>query len=343
VPPRLTHAAIRPNHLRIAITAVVALAAALLSGCGGGGSGSDTKTNSDGTVDVTVLRSTGATFEPLYIAADQGYFKAAGLNVTIKAGAADTSQNAPSIVNGEAQFAMTDSSGFLKAAAQKLPVRIVSGLQSSTTKTAASDGLLVKPDSPIKTFADVGGKTIGLAALGGTLQFATQYSAKQAGADPKSIKFVALPVASLNDAVMSGKVDGAYTFATFLEAGKAAGLRAIGEGTNALPGLVQSLLFASESYLAGNAATAKKFIDAVAKGIEYANAHPDAVTAVDRQYTKLPEDYLAHRPTLIFSPDINTVVMRTVIQNMKEFGIITAEPTDDALYWDQAPKTTTSV
>jgi NitT/TauT family transport system substrate-binding protein len=328
----------RRGSLRLAAAAVAAVAA--LSACGGTSSGS--APNSDGTASVTVLRSTGSTFEPLYIAAEQGYFTAAGLNVTIKAGAADTSQNAPSVLRGEAQFAMTDSSGFLKAAAQNLPVRIVSNLQASTTKTAPSDGLLVPADSAVKTFADVGGKTIGLPALGGTLQFICEYSAKQAGADPSAIKFVALPVTSLLDAVKSKQVDGAYTFATFYDAGKAAGMRSIGEGTNALPGLPQAVLFSSSDYLSKNAATAKKFIDAVGKAIDYANSHPDAVRAVDTKYTKLPADYIANRTIQIFSREVNTATMSTVVKDMVDFGLIKTAPADGSLYWDQAPTTTTS-
>jgi NitT/TauT family transport system substrate-binding protein len=339
--PRSTCRAGRRTHLGIIVAAIMAIGA--LTACGSsGGSGGGSATTTGATANITVLRSTGSTFEPLYIAEEQGFFKAAGLNVTIKAGAADTSQNAPSIVNGEAQFAMTDSSGFLKAAAQKLPVRIVSALQAATTKTPPSDGLLVKPDSTIKSFADVGGKTIGLPALGGTLQFICQYFAKQAGVDPSAVKFVALPSASLVDAVKNGQVDGAYLFATFLDAGKAAGLRAIGIGTNALPGLPQAVLFAGQTWLSGNADAAKRFIDAVAKGVDYANSHPDDVRAVDAKYTTLPADYIKNRTIQIFSTPVNTVVMKTIIAEMVTYKIIKATPDENTLYWDQMPKTTTS-
>ncbi|MBT2225746.1 ABC transporter substrate-binding protein [Nonomuraea sp. NEAU-A123] len=331
---------LRPTLGSLRAAAAVLVAVTALAACGAGGS--EVKTDAGGLTSVTILRSTGSTFEPLFIAQDQNFFKEAGLNVTIKEGAADTSQNAPSVANGEAQFAMTDSSGFLKAAAQKLPVRIVTQLQASTTKTAPSDGLLVKADSPIKTFADVGGKTIGLPALGGTLQFICEYSAKEAGADPGTIKFVALPVTSLIDAVGTGKVDAAYTFATFYDAGKAAGMRAIGEGTNALPGLPQALIFSSTEFLAKNPAVAEKFIGAVAKGIDYANSHPDAVRAVDTKYTKLPADYIAKRTIQIYSKEINTKTLSTVITSMVAFGLIKSAPAQDSLYWDKAPTTTTS-
>jgi NitT/TauT family transport system substrate-binding protein len=340
VSPEL-HPFLRRTTRRSALAGALALVAAgALAACGGG-SDSSTSTAADGT-DITVLRSTGSTFEPLYIAQDQGYFKAAGLNVTIKAGAQDTSQNAPSVLNGEAQFAMTDSSGFLKAAAQKLPVRIVSNLQAATTKTPPSDGLLVRKDSSIKSYADLEGKTVGLSALGGTLQFICEYSAKQDGADPSKIKFVALPLTSLNDAVTKGQVDAVYAFATFLDAGKASGLSAIGIGTNALPGLPQALLFSSQTWLAKNAATAKKFTDAMSKAFDYANAHPEAVRDVDTKYTKLPADYIKNRSIQLFSAPIDTTVLQTVVTDMVSFGLLKTAPDANSLLWDQAATTTNS-
>lgn len=334
---------VRSGILRSSVSSVALVIAAVasLAACSSGG-GTTVKKDSNGTVSVTVLRSTGSTFEPLYIAQDQGYFKAAGLNVTIKPGAVDTSQNAPSVINGEAQFAMTDSSGFLKAAAQGLPVQLVSGLQSSTTTTAPSDGLVVKANSSIKSFADVEGKTIGLAALGGTLQFISEYSAKAAGADPSKIKFVALPLPSLNDAVASGKVDGAYLFATFLDAAKAAGMRTIGIGTNALPGLPQALLFGSSKFLSTNPDVAKKFEGAIAKAIDYANSNGPAVRAVDTKYTKLPPAYIANRTIQKFSADINTAVVKTVADGMLEFKLITKPVNVDSIYSAAVSKVSTS-
>ncbi|MCW2872424.1 ABC transporter substrate-binding protein [Actinacidiphila oryziradicis] len=311
-----------------ALTAVAALTS--LTACGS--DASTTTVGADGKAKVTVLRSNGAIFEPLYIAEQQGYFKQAGLDVTIKAGAQDTSQNAPSILNGEAQFAMTDSSGFLKGAAQGLPVRIVTGLQSATTKTAPTDGLLVKKTSAIKTFSDLQGKTVGLSALGGTIQFICEYLVQKDGGDPAKVKFVSLPTTSLNDAV--------YSFGTFFAAGRANGLRSIGKGMNELPGIPQGVLFSSQRYLSSNSATAKKFTGAVAKAITYADAHPDAVRAIDKKYTTVPAGFIDKQATAYYDKSINTTVMRTVITNMKEFGLLDKAPKDSDLYWDQAPTAT---
>ena len=322
-----------PRRRALILLSALAVTAPLTA-CGGE---SGAATTSDGKAKITVLRSNGAIFEPLYIAQQQGYFKDAGLDVTIKAGAQDTSQNAPSVLNGEAQFAMTDSSGFLKGAAQDMPIRIVTGLQSATTKTDPTDGLLVKKDSEIESFKDLEGKTVGISALGGTIQFICEYLVQKAGGDPSKVKFVALPTTSLTDAATSGKTDAIFSFGPFYFAGKDSGLRSIGNGMNDVPGMVQGLLFSSQEYLSKNADAAKKFVEAVAKAITYANAHPAAVKAIDKKYTEVPATFIDAHDTNYYDKALNTTVMRTVITKMHEFDLLDKEPGDDALYWDQAP------
>ncbi|MFE1794600.1 ABC transporter substrate-binding protein [Streptomyces sp. NPDC059517] len=322
---------------RLAVSVVTLVVAAPLAACG---SGDATSAGSDGPAKITVLRSNGALFEPLYIAEQQGYFEDAGLDVTIKAGAQDTSQNAPSVLNGEAQFAMTDSSGFLKGAAKNMPIRIATGLVSATTKTDPTDGLLVKKSSSIKGFADLEGRTVGLSALGGTIQFIVEYLVEKEGGDPSKVKFVSLPTTSLTDAATTGKTDAVYSFGAFFAAGKQAGLRSIGNGMNDLPGITQGVLFATQKYLSSNSATAKKFTDAVAKAITYANAHPDAVKAIDKKYTQLPADYIEKSQIAYYDKNIDTTVMRTVITKMHGYDLLSSAPKDDAIYWDKAPTVT---
>ncbi|GGN13471.1 ABC transporter substrate-binding protein [Streptomyces fuscichromogenes] len=320
------------------LTALAATLSLTATACGGD-SAAGTRT-ADGKAKITVLRSNGAIFEPLYIAEQQGYFKDAGLDVTIKAGAQDTSQNAPSVLNGEAQFAMTDSSGFLKGAASGMGIRIVTGLQSATTKTDPTDGLLVKKDSKITSFKDLEGRTVGISALGGTIQFICEYLTQQAGGDPSKIKFVALPTTSLTDAAKSGKTDAVFSFGPFYFAAKDSGLRSIGNGMNDLPGMVQGLLFASQKYLSANGDTAKKFIDAVAKAITYADAHPAAVKAIDKKYTQVDASFIDAHDISYYDKNLNRTMMRTVITKMHEFGLLDTEPKDADVYWDQAPVVT---
>jgi NitT/TauT family transport system substrate-binding protein len=320
----------------VALVSVAVLAAGSLTACG---SSDDTASTSDGGLTkVTVLRATGATFEGLYLAQSQGYFKEAGLDVTIKVGAPDTSQNVPSVLNGEAEFAMTDSAGFLKAAAQEIPVRMVVQLQASEPDAAVSDGTLVPANSSIKSAKDLDGKTVGLPALGGNIQMITQYAVEKAGGDPKSLNLVALPVTSLQDSAANGQVDAITTFAGYYDGAKAAGFAPIGNGSNDFPGLPQALIFSSVEWLAGHGDIAEKFAAAVAKGLEYANDNPDAIRAVDSQYTKMDAQTIKNRTIQTFDAGFDIDQVKLAAQKMYDYGIVKSKIDTDQVLWDGAPK-----
>ncbi|MFT4210500.1 MAG: ABC transporter substrate-binding protein [Microbacterium sp.] len=316
-----------------AVIGATALVMVALAACGSGGSDDA----SGGTTDITVLRSTGSTFEALYIAQEQGYFEDAGLNVTIEAGASDTSQNVPSVLNGEAQFAMTDIGGLAKAVASGLEVESVVQIQASSADIEQSDGLLVAADSDITSPSELSGKTVGLPVLGGNLQMVAMYSVEKAGGDPTSVNWVALPTASLLDSLQSGQVDAISSFSTYYSEALAAGAVSIDKGGQELLGDPQSLIFASSSWLADNADTAEAFVDAYIKGAQYANDNPDAVRAVDTEYTEMDADTIANRALQAFDWAFDVDAVDLAAQNFLDFGIIDTAISSSDLLWSEAP------
>lgn len=340
----LTHASGKRGAARCAVallSASVMVAALSSSSCGGGG-GAETKTDADGLTKLTVLRPATSVFEPLYIAQQKGWFKQNGLSVTLKVGNSDSSQNAPTLIRGDAQFAMTDGGGFLKAAAGGLPVQLVDAMQAATTKDKQSDGLVAAAKSDINDYKDLANKKVALPSLGGSLQFLCMYEAEKAGVDPKAITFVALPVNSLLDAVKTGKVDAAFTFATFYDAAKAdSALRIVGGGSNDLPGELQGLLMASTPYIKANPSVVKKFSAAVRKALAYGNAHPEEIRAIDRKYTTMTAGYIKKRTIQTFTPVVNTKVLGLQSQKMKQYGLTDAAVSPGKVVWSGA-KTSTS-
>lgn len=316
-----------------AVIGVTVLAVVGLAACSG--SGSDDA--SGGTTNITVLRSTGSTFEALYIAQEQGYFSDAGLNVTIEAGASDTAQNVPSVLNGEAQFAMTDIGGLVKAVASGLAVESVVQIQASAADIAQSDGLLVASDSDITSPSQLSGKTVGLPVLGGNLQMVAMYSVAKAGGDPSSVNWVALPSASLLDSLESGQVDAISIFSSYYSEALAAGAKSIDKGGQELLGDPQSLIFASSSWLADNPDVATAFVDAYIKGAQYANDNPDAVRSVDTEYTEMDADTIANRTLQAFDWTFDTDAVDLAAQNFLDFGIIDTAVSSSDLLWSEAP------
>jgi NitT/TauT family transport system substrate-binding protein len=132
---------------------------------------------------------------------EAGIFKKHGLEVSIiwTRGGAETLQAA---ISGSADYALTNGTvGVLAAYEKGAAVRIV----SSQSRGAGDIFWYVKADSPIKSFKDADGKTMGFSRPGSSSNAIALALAKQFGVNPKLV-----PTGGLADTrtqVMSGQID----------------------------------------------------------------------------------------------------------------------------------------
>jgi NitT/TauT family transport system substrate-binding protein len=145
-------------------------------------------------------------------------------------------------------------------------------------------------------------------------------------------------VTSLQDSAAKGQVDAITTFAGYYDGAKAAGFAPIGNGSNDFPGLPQALIFSSVEWLAGHGDIAEKFAAAVAKGLEYANDNPDAIRAVDSQYTKMDAQTIKNRTIQTFDAGFDIDQVKLAAQKMYDYGIVKSKIDTDQVLWDGAPK-----
>lgn len=236
------------------VVPVVALAA-MASACGGsGGSGGD---GSSSSITVGVLPL--ADYAPVYWAKDHGMFKKEGLKVKFQ-----TLQGGPvgvqKVVAGQIQFSFSNSISSAIATSKGAPVQtvaLVSGLGKGEL------GVFVKPDSSIKSMADLNGKTVGINTTEnvGDVSFANLAKAKGITAKPS---WVEVPFPQMIDGVKNGSIAAGYLPEPFATAATQAGLRDVAplvEGPNdALP---ISTFVTSTTYAKANPATVKKFATAL--------------------------------------------------------------------------------
>jgi NitT/TauT family transport system substrate-binding protein len=142
---------------------------------------------------------------PVLYGVQAGIFKKNGLDVTVS-----PERSGPAIVAGVAggayQIGKSSITPLILAHAKGLPFVIVApaGLYSST---AQIDGMFVRVDSPIKTGADLNGKTFGVYGIGDIYTISARAWVEKNGGDPSTIKFVELPISAMVEAIASGRVD----------------------------------------------------------------------------------------------------------------------------------------
>ncbi|WP_040771895.1 ABC transporter substrate-binding protein, partial [Rhodopseudomonas sp. B29] len=144
-----------------------------------------------------------------YVALDQKLFEKACIEIDSNK-MESPNQIIDALIAGRADFGPPGAAaGIAMIAESKFPGKLkIFGLQGGGIKVdRINDGLIVKPDSTIKSFADLKGKTLGHVP-GIQWRTISRHMVKSAGLDPdKDVKLVDLAVAMQVPAVVGGTVD----------------------------------------------------------------------------------------------------------------------------------------
>ncbi|NTF53021.1 ABC transporter substrate-binding protein [Agrobacterium rhizogenes] len=284
---------------------------------------------------VRVLRSPVGTFQGLYIAEQQGYFKEKGLKVEVKVGGAP-SQNIAQLQAGQADVIMSGSFDLVAAAAQGLPVYAV--LNTQDQGEVATTGLMTPPGSPIKTLADLKGKKIGMPGIQSTQGLMIYRALEKAGMTKSDVTLVNLPFDAMIESAEKGNVDAIAPIGLFFSLAQSKGFGELKEAYQEIQGTPAVIFASSRDWVGKNKETLKAFNEAMQKAYDYGNEHPEAVRAIDSAQTKMPPDYIKTRYIAPFVAGFQRDKWEAAIKDMAKFGFIPKMPTLSDFVWEDAPK-----
>lgn len=190
------------------------------------------------------------------------------------------------------------AAGIAMIAESKFPGKLrIFGLQGGgIAVNRINDGLIVKPDSPIKVFADLRGKTLGHVP-GIQWRTISRHMVRSAGLDPdKDVKLVDLAVAMQVPAVVGGTVDATLSLepvgSIAVASGKAA--RAM---TNPVAAVIADPFYSGASvmttrFLKDRPDVAKRVVAVIDEATDLVNADFAKYKAVLPNYTPIKVDQL---------------------------------------------------
>jgi ABC-type nitrate/sulfonate/bicarbonate transport system substrate-binding protein len=156
----------------------------------------------------------------------------------------------------------------------------------------------VKDESPIKSIADLKGKTVGISVLGGGTYGPFAMLLNGAGVDPqKDIKLVEVGFALSEDAVRAGRVDAVNMNQPFAARAEAkGGLRKLFSLSEAMPNIVHILDACRADFVEKNPDAVKAYVRDLTKGMKLALANREETLKVVSETLKAPipvlESYL---------------------------------------------------
>ncbi|CAG35231.1 conserved hypothetical protein [Desulfotalea psychrophila LSv54] len=206
---------------------------------------------------------------PIFIALEKGYFADHGLDVEI---IAPSNPNDPPklVAAGKADIAVSYQNQHQMQIDQGLPL-----VRIATLIATPLNSLVVLADSPIKTIADLKGKTIGY-SVGGFETMLLDVMLKKSGLSLSDVTLVNVNF-SLSPALFTGQVDAVIgAFRNFelnqMDIEKRPG-RAFYVEEHGVPAYDELILIANRDKI--GEAKLRSFVDALEEGVQYLINHPD--------------------------------------------------------------------
>jgi NitT/TauT family transport system substrate-binding protein len=308
------------------------LVAASACGSSGGGGASDKNASSGGTTTVKVGVIPIVDVAPLYLGQQKGFFGKRGLKLsmtTAQGGAAIV----PGVVSGQFQFGFSNMTSLMIAQSQNVPVKaVVNGVASTGVAGKDFGAITVKKGSPIKSPKELEGKKVAVNTLKNINETAVRESVRKAGGDPSKVKFVELAFDQMPAALDNGQIDAAMVVEPALATVKSQGATEIASSlVDVAKDLTVAMYFTSTQYEQKNPDVVKKFQEATAESLAYADAHPDEVRQVVTTYTKIPAATLAQVTLPKWPADPNRASIEALEKLGEQDGLFKSAPDLDKL------------
>jgi NitT/TauT family transport system substrate-binding protein len=229
-----------------------------------------------GAQTLTTLRATSAIDDaatPFLWAIDSGLFRKNGFDASLER-ATSGAAAASAVIGGSFEIGKSSVVSLLTAHAHGLPLLIIApaGDYDSSNVTTA---IAVKPDSTIRTGADLNGKTVAVSAINDSFSISMRTWVDAHGGDSSTLKLIELPMSSVTLALSTGRIDAAVLIQPFLAPALAAGnVRSIGDPVSALGAHhTDSAWFTTIEYTQKNPDVIARFMRTIRDAAVYVNGH----------------------------------------------------------------------
>jgi len=281
--------------------------------------------------NITVALIPSESAAQVYYAQDLGYFKAAGLNVTLTPMPASPPIIA-AVSSGAADIGNSVVGSAVAARSRGIAVKFfaAAGLYLSTAPTARLVGL---KGSAFHTGADLAGKTIAVTGLADLTYYATKQWVEATGGNPNSMKFIELPEPEMLPALKEHRIDAGILIEPFI-AGAGDDVASIAP----IDDFVSKRFLAtgwisSDAWLAAHPDLAVKFAAVMKQTAEWANTHRPDSAQILLKYTKLTPEIVARMQRATYGTALEPGLLQPVIDNAAKYGSFPRAVTAAELTW----------
>jgi NitT/TauT family transport system substrate-binding protein len=286
-------------------------------------SASNGRAEADALVPIRVgTVSTDPGMQPFY-AQDLGFFKDAGLDATV------------TILNNASAIVAAISAGSLDVGQASVSPVALAHQHGISLRFIAASGiysgpvgntiLMVSKNSPIKSGADLSGKTIAVGILKDLTQFEASTWIDKTGGDSKTVRFVEARISEMPSVLEQGRVDAAVLIEPFITTAKTTA-REVANLSDTMGGpYIISGWVSGDDWIRGNPDIVKRYVTAMRRAGAWANAHPKESADILVKYSKIRPDVAAamHRMHYSEVSFIDPVTVQRPIDLLVRYGALT--------------------
>jgi NitT/TauT family transport system substrate-binding protein len=227
-----------------------------------------------------------------YDGLDGGFFARAGLDVEVTSFGSG-GQITTALAGGAIDIGIADpiqvGAGFLRGTGFGY---FAGGMEYTTA--APTTQLCISKTGPVKSVKDLAGQTIGVFGLNSMPVFATREWLAASGVDADGVKFVELGPSLMLPAIQRGTVVAGVVTEPQISGAADFGCAPLAKVYDyCAKSFYINSWFAKRDWLAANAATARKFVQAVYETARWANTHHAESLPILAKYTKMEADKMA--------------------------------------------------
>jgi NitT/TauT family transport system substrate-binding protein len=299
----------------------IALLACALAGCTG--SAADGQANPVGEglthVNVGVLPIIDAA--PVYVALQHGLFDAHGLDVTpvtLNSGEQATQE----LLSGQLQFAFSNYVSTILAASQGAQLRVVA--DGAQALSDAHD-LMVARNSPIRSVAQLRGKTIAVNAIGNIATLMTDATLRAWGVPVNSVRYKVVPFPDMAAALTAHTVDAAWMAEPFItESGEQIGAEELADtASGPMANFPISGYATLRSYAEANPSVITEFTAALVQAQAISSNRSVLEQAIATYITGITPALVAALQPEQFPAALNRAMLQRVADTMLSVGLLT--------------------
>jgi NitT/TauT family transport system substrate-binding protein len=235
---------------------------------------------------------------PFQVAANDGYFKQQGLDVSLSTPSVPFSE-LPATLGKQFDVVIGSQPDLVRAHASGIDVVAISGLQKDDPKDPGA-ALVVAGNSPIKTIADLKGRTVGAPSTVGNNWTSLQCWAQKAGVGPTDFKGLQGPTPQLPELLKQGRFDSILIFEPLLTPAIASGDRDIGNAYAACFGHPEftAYLLSQGAWARSHSQAIAKFLTALNEAKAQIAKDPQAAKQLFIKTSGLPTSAAARTPVI---------------------------------------------